>query len=99
MRRTGRWIALVGCLAVAAGCGGGNERQDEDEPSGTWTVQVVEADFPRSQRLAQQETLRIRVRNADDRRAIPNVALTVDGFSRRSEQAGLSDPEDRKSVV
>jgi hypothetical protein len=87
----GRWIALAGCLVVVAGCGGG-ERQDADEPSGTWTVDVVQADFPRSQRLAKPATLRIRVRNDEDR-AIPNVALTVDGFSRRSEQAGLSDPE------
>ena len=79
------------CVALAAGCGGG-ERQDADEPSGTWTVDVVEAKFPESQRLAKPATLRIRVRNDEDR-AIPNVALTVDGFSRRSQQAGLSDPE------
>jgi hypothetical protein len=90
--RRGRWIALAGCIVAAAGCGGGDERQDADEPSGTWTVDVVEADFPRSQRLAKPATLRIRVKNDEDR-AIPNVALTVDGFSRRSEQAGLSDPE------
>jgi hypothetical protein len=34
--------------------------------------------------------MRIRVRN-DSERPIPNIALTVDGFSRRSEQAGLAD--------
>jgi hypothetical protein len=90
--RRGLSFALAACLVVTAGCGGGGERQDADEPSGTWTVDVVEADFPRSQRLAKSETLRIRVKNDEDR-AIPNVALTVDGFSRRSQQAGLSDPE------
>src|SRR3712207_6765830 len=90
MRRTGRWIALVGCLAVAAGCGGGDARQDADEPSGTWTVEVVEAEFPRSQRLAEPATLRIQVRNTEDR-ALPNVAVTVEEFSQRSDQAGLAD--------
>jgi hypothetical protein len=77
--------------AVAAGCGGGSQRQDADEPRGSWTVDVVDAEFPSSQRLAKQETMRIRVRNDDDR-AVPNVAVTVEGFGRRSEQAGLADP-------
>lgn len=91
-RMRSRWIALAGCAAVVAGCGGGESaRQDADEPSGTWTVDVVEAEFPRSQRLAEQETLRVRVRNTADR-AIPNLAVTVDSFSRRSEQANLADP-------
>jgi hypothetical protein len=87
--RRGWWIAL-GCAAAVAGCGGESERQDADEPSGTWTVDVVEAEFPRSQRLAEAETMRIQVRNTADR-AIPNLAVTVDSFSRRSEQAGLAD--------
>jgi hypothetical protein len=86
------WIALLTGALLVAGCGGGeSQRQDADEPSGTWTVDVVEADFPRSQRLAEAETLRIRVRNTADR-SIPNLAVTVDSFSRRSEQAGLADP-------
>src|SRR5688572_24819946 len=89
--RTGRTIALAGCL-LAAGCGGGgSERQGADEPSGTWRVEVVDAEFPKSQKLAAATEMRIRVRNREDR-AIPNVALTVEGFSRRSEQAGLADP-------
>ena len=74
-----------------AGCGGESQRQDADEPRGTWTVDVVEAEFPSTQRLAKQETMRIRVRN-DDSRAVPNVAVTVEGFARRSDQAGLADP-------
>ncbi|HEV2999975.1 MAG TPA: hypothetical protein VGW75_04470 [Solirubrobacteraceae bacterium] len=76
--------------ALAAGCGGG-ERQDADEPRGNWTVDVVQASFPTEQRLAEQVALRLRVRNADSK-PIPNLAVTVDGFSRRSEQAGLADP-------
>ena len=83
---------LTAALAtMLAGCGGDEERQDADEPVGEWTVQVVDAEFPKSQKLARQETLRIAVRNDDDS-AIPNLALTVDGFSNRSEQPGLADP-------
>jgi hypothetical protein len=88
---TRRWIALAGSAALVAGCGGGgSQRQDADEPKGTWKVDVLEAEFPRSQRLAEQSTLRIRVRNDEDR-ALPNVAVTVDSFSKRSDQPGLAD--------
>ena len=79
------------CATAVAGCGGDEERQDADEPKGEWVVEVVDAEFPRAQKLARQETMRIAVRNTEDR-PIPNIALTVDGFSRRSEQAGLADP-------
>jgi hypothetical protein len=88
----GRWIALACCLPLVAACGGDDARQDADEPSGTWTVDVVDAEFPESQRLAQSATMRIRVRNEEDR-ALPNVALTVDGFGTRSDQAGLADSQ------
>lgn len=83
-------LSFAGALALA-GCGGGGERQDADEPSGTWTVDVVEADFPQQQRLARQEELVIRVRNREER-PIPNVAVTVEGLTDRSEQPGLADP-------
>ncbi len=56
-----------------------------------FSVEVVDATFPTQQRLAEQVRLRLRVRNADSK-TIPNLAVTVDGFSRRSEQQGLADP-------
>ena len=86
-----RWIAFAACAALVTGCGGGSQRQDADEPSGTWTVDVVDAEFARTQSLAEQETLKISVRNTAEK-AMPNLALTVEGFSSRSEQAGLADP-------
>jgi hypothetical protein len=86
----GRTFVLAGTCALAvAGCGGA-ERQDESEREGTYRVEVVEASFPESQRLARQETMEITVRNAGDR-TIPNVSVTVEGFSSRSDQAGLAD--------
>ena len=83
---------LLACCALAvAGCGGDSMRQDADEPRGTWKVELVETEFPADQHIAKEETMRIKVRNADSR-ALPNLAVTVDSFSRRSEQAGLADP-------
>lgn len=80
----------VAMLALSA-CGGG-ARQDADEQAGRYTVDVTQAAFPRRQRLAQQSLMRIAVKNAGDE-ALPDVAVTVDSFSRRSEQPGLADPE------
>ena len=39
------------CLLAIGGCGGG-ERQDENEREGNFPVEVVEAKFPESQKLA-----------------------------------------------
>ncbi len=91
LRGSATFCALGATALLASGCGGGAARQDEDEPAGNYSVEVVEASFPASQRLAEQVALRVRVRNADSK-TIPNIAVTVDGFSRRSEQAGLADP-------
>jgi hypothetical protein len=87
-----RFAVVAGLAAVVlAGCGGG-ERQDADEPSGTFQVDVVRASFPTKQHLAQPERFVIAVRNTGDQ-AVPNVAVTVSSFAERSEQAGLADPE------
>jgi hypothetical protein len=84
-------IAAGAAALAVAGCGGG-ERQDADEPSGTFQVDVVRASFPTKQHLAQPERFVIAVRNTGDQ-AVPNVAVTVSSFAERSEQAGLADPE------
>ena len=90
--RRGRSYALAGIATAAlAGCGGDTPRQDADEPKGTWTVDV-DAEFPSSQRISQPATMKITVRNRDDR-TLPNVAVTVDSFSRRASQANLADAE------
>jgi hypothetical protein len=93
---TGFATVLTG--AVLAGCGGG-ERQDADEPSGTFKVAVTHASFPAHQRLANSATMRVTVRNTDSR-TIPNIAVTISsddpkggpGFATRSQQPGLADP-------
>jgi hypothetical protein len=85
----------VGAAAIAAtlalaGCGGG-ERQDADEPSGTFAVDIVRAQFPARQHLAQQSAFVITVRNSG-RETIPNLAVTLRGFATRDRQPDLSDP-------
>jgi hypothetical protein len=78
---------LVALLAAA--CGGG-ARQDAAERAGSYRVAIVRSSFPPSQRIAQPARLVIEVRN-ESRRTIPNVAVTVESFSARSEQSGLAD--------
>jgi hypothetical protein len=67
-------LALVTASLALAGCGA--ERQDENEPEGEFTLQVVDASFPERQSTAQSATLRISVRNTDDRE-LPNLAVTI----------------------
>ena len=88
--------------ALLAACGGGAS-SNASQPGGTYTMRVVSAKFPTSQRLAQTSQLRIGVRNAG-RKTIP--ALTVSAsiasregrasslpFAIRSPQPGLSIPD------
>ncbi|MEJ7785388.1 MAG: hypothetical protein WKF96_11330 [Solirubrobacteraceae bacterium] len=88
-RRTATGLCAVAVLV--AGCGGGT-RQDAEEPSGTFEVEVVSAKFPEQQKLARQERLVLEVRNADTK-TIPNVAVTINpGFAVRSNRPDLADP-------
>ena len=70
-----RALVLASLALLAGGCGGG-PRQDADEPSGTFKVEIVRASFPQRQHIAEPVVLRLRVRNAD-RRSLANVAVTV----------------------
>jgi hypothetical protein len=90
--------ALPLALALAiAGCGGG-EAQDENEPEGTWKVDVISATFPGRQTLAQTSELQIKVKNLEQK-TLPNLAVAVDGFEQRSEDPDLSDPDRPRWVV
>lgn len=97
-----RGAALVGLFAlatIAAGCGGSKERQDANEPSGEFPVEVVTAKFPTEQRLAKTVDLRLEVENSGDE-TVPDLAVTIytgdemasDPFSIVSDQPGLADP-------
>jgi hypothetical protein len=61
--------------AGIASCGGG-ERQDADEPEGDFPVQIVSADFPSKQQLAQNTNFTLAVENAGEK-TIPDLAITI----------------------
>jgi hypothetical protein len=93
-------VALVCAVLGAAGCGGG--RQDSDEPKGEYTLSIENASFPARQTTAQTSTMRLRVRNTDDRN-LPNLAVTVEtapatkgaaptAFGQASSDSRLADP-------
>lgn len=82
-------LAVVPCVVLAAGCGGG-ERQDANEPSGSFEVDVVRASFPKRQHLAQPERFVIAVRNTGSQ-AVPNLAVTLDSFASRTQDPGVAD--------
>ena len=73
---------------MAAGCGGGT-RQDDDEPSGEFPVEVVSAEFPEEQKLAKDSKMEIVVRNPGTKE-IPIISVTVECPGQRREE---EDPE------
>jgi hypothetical protein len=75
--RVGLGIGLLVALSAVglAACGGG-ERQDADEPEGEFPVQIVSADFPSMQQLAQNTDLTLAVANTGER-TIPDLAITI----------------------
>jgi hypothetical protein len=86
------YVVALGLLALA-GCGGG-ERQDENEPSGNFPVEVVKASFPEKQKLAKSSDLVVTLRNAG-RETIPSIGVTVKGFDRRTKSPDVADPNNR----
>ncbi len=89
--RTTTIACLLPLAALSAGCGGG-ERQDKNEPKGSYSVEVSKAEFPAEQSLAKESEMSIVVKNTDDK-PLPDVAVTVDRFSKASDQAGLADAQ------
>ncbi len=69
-------VGFLGVLLAAgiASCGG--TRQDANEPSGNFPVQIVSADFPSRQQLAQNTNLTLAVANSGDQ-TIPDLSITV----------------------
>jgi hypothetical protein len=94
-----RELVVFGALTalVVAGCGG--KRQDDDEASGQFRVQVTSASFPARQSISEGAHLRIAVRNAD-RKSLPNVAVTVEtkpnAGGAAPEAFGMSDTSDSR---
>lgn len=102
MREKGQRVLVAalacGALLGVSACGGDSKRQDADEPEGTFAVDVTKAEFPRKQKLAENSDLLIKVKNTGDE-AVPNLAITVDGFDYRKQDPRLADPKRPVFVV
>jgi hypothetical protein len=98
LRRSAAVIGAFACLFVVTGCGGGGERQDADEPEGTYKIQVVQARFPDHQSLAKRSTMTITVKNVDSK-TVPNVAVTVKSFDQTKNDPSLADPRRPQFIV
>jgi N-acetylmuramoyl-L-alanine amidase len=83
MRRAFILVALL-----AAGCG--EARQDADEPSGEFKVEIADASFPATQHVAEDVELKVRVRNGEAEERLRNVAVTVETAPRGEEDSALA---------
>lgn len=81
-------------MLALAGCGG-DERRDAGRTDRTYSVAVERASFLARQRLAQRNALVISVRNTGAA-AIPNLAVTVRGFTDRA--GGPRDADRRRDL-
>jgi hypothetical protein len=97
--RTFAALALSAIVSLGAVACGGDDRQDVDEPSAEFPVNVDEAKFPTNQRLAQTSDLRLAISNIGEE-TVPDLAVTIytgdekagGPFDIRSDQPGLADP-------
>ena len=83
----------LACVLLLSACGG-EERQDADEPAGSFPVRITETEFPREQSLAERATFVIEVRNTGTQ-TIPNIAVTLDGLdptAQREDDGELRRP-------
>jgi hypothetical protein len=88
-----RLACLAAVCALGVGACGGGERQDANEPEGTFQLEVSSATFPASQSIAEAAVLKIAVRNADQK-ALPNVAVTIQTKSKTPGGAAQAFAED-----
>ena len=89
-------LAGGACVMGVGACGGG-ERQDKGEKAGDYKVVITRASFPAKQAIADATTMKISVRNADDK-TLPDVAVTVatdpgdSGGAAQAFSADIADP-------
>jgi hypothetical protein len=82
-------VAVASLVLAAAGCGG-DERRDAGAGDRAYTVDIARAQFPKRQHLGDNPVFAITVRNAGDT-TIPNLVVTLHGFSQRSGDAAQAD--------
>jgi hypothetical protein len=76
-------VAAAAALSIG-GCGSGGDRTDR---GAVHTVEIVRAAFPTRQRIGQESSFVMTVRNAGDT-TIPELVVTLRGLSQRSVDEG-----------
>ena len=93
-------VPLIAVLVALSGCGG--SPQSDNEPEGSYKLEVSDASFPAEQGIAEQSTMKIAVRNPEQK-TVPNVAVTVEtkgagsgdgltAFGQKASDSRLADP-------
>jgi hypothetical protein len=85
-------FAAATLTLAAAGCGGG-ERRDAGTTGGDYTVDIVRAQFPARQHLAEKPEFVLTVRNTGDQ-TIPDLAVALHGFTARAAGSPNADPRE-----
>jgi hypothetical protein len=88
-----RLVSVAAMCALGVGACGGGERQDANEPEGTYKLEVSSAAFPASQSIAETAVLKLAVRNADSK-TVPNVAVTIETKARTQSGAAQAFAQD-----
>jgi hypothetical protein len=89
-------LALGSTGLSACGGGGAEARQDADEPSAKFPVEITTAKFPTEQRLAETSDLILGVKNTGDQ-AIPELSFTITTDDNKGAAAS-TDPNGPFSV-
>jgi hypothetical protein len=82
-------LAAAALAFAAGGCGGG-ERRDAGGKGGPYSVDIVRAQFPARQHLADKPAFVMTVRNTGDT-TIPALTVTLHGFSERTGDTAQAD--------
>lgn len=82
-------MAAVALAFAAGGCGGG-ERRDAGGDGGPYSVDIVRAQFPARQHLAEKPSFVMTVRNTGNV-TIPGLTVTLHGFSERTGDSAQAD--------
>jgi hypothetical protein len=88
-------LALVALTAALSACGGGSSADSNERP-GSYSVKVVQAEFPPKQHLGGTSLMRIGIRNTG-RKTVPAVAVTVSIAGKAGQTSslpfGVHDPQ------
>jgi hypothetical protein len=90
-------LAALAVAVLLSACGGGDDSSaGSEEPTGTFSVKVTEAQFPTLQRLGQTSLLRLGIRNTGER-TVPGLSVTLTIAGKRGESSplpfGVNDPQ------